>query len=48
MDVSQALKIPGVVEVITAADIPGKNVRGEHNYIEELLAESEVSLCMQK
>lgn len=43
IDVSQALQIPGVVEVITAADIPGKKVRCQYNYVEELLAESEVS-----
>lgn len=43
VDVSRALQISGVVEVIQAADIPGKKVRSQFNYVEELLAESEVS-----
>lgn len=49
VDISQALQIPGVVEVIMASDIPGKKVRSQSNYIEELLAESEVSFtCTSK
>lgn len=39
---SEALRLPGVVDVITAEDIPGKKVRSMFGYHEELLAESEV------
>lgn len=48
VDFSQALQIPGVVEVITVSDIPGKKVRSEYGYDEELLAESEVGFPMRK
>ncbi|XP_044044537.1 aldehyde oxidase 6 isoform X2 [Siniperca chuatsi] len=47
MDVSEALRLPGVVDVITAKDIPGKKVRTMFGYHEELLAESEVSCVGQ-
>ncbi|XP_030265629.1 aldehyde oxidase 1-like isoform X2 [Sparus aurata] len=47
LDVSEALRLPGVVDVITAKDIPGKNVRTEFGYDEELLAESQVSCVGQ-
>lgn len=39
---SEALQLPGVVDVITTKDIPGKKVRTFCGYNEELLAESEV------
>ena len=39
---SEALKLPGVVDVITAKDIPGMKTRPMFGYHEELLAESEV------
>ena len=39
---SEALQLPGVVDVITVKDIPGKKVREMCGYEEELLAESEV------
>lgn len=39
---SEALQLPGVVDVITTKDIPGKKVRTSCGYNEELLAESEV------
>lgn len=42
LDVSAALQLPGVVDVITAKDIPGKKVRTMSGYHEELLAEAEV------
>lgn len=42
MDVSEALKLPGVVDVVTAKDIPGKKSREMFGYGEELLAQSEV------
>lgn len=42
LDVSEALRLPGVVDVITAKDIPGKKVRTMFGYDEELLAETEV------
>lgn len=46
VDVSEALRIPGVVDVITAADIPGTKAREILGYKEELFAESEVHfLC---
>ncbi|XP_075904659.1 aldehyde oxidase 6 isoform X2 [Nelusetta ayraudi] len=47
VDFSQALQIPGVVDVITVADIPGKKVRSQFGYDEELLAENEVSCVGQ-
>lgn len=47
MDVSTALQLPGVVDVITAKDIPGKKVRLMFGYEEELLAQTEVdSVCV--
>lgn len=46
VDVSEALRLPGVVDVITAKDIPGNKVREMSGYTEELLADTEVfSLC---
>lgn len=39
---SEALQLPGVVDVITSKDIPGKKVRSMFGYHEELLAESKV------
>lgn len=42
MDVSEALRLPGVVDVITAADIPGQKVRKLFAYKEELLAQTQV------
>lgn len=42
MDVSEALQLPGVVDVITAADIPGQKVRKLFAYKEELLAQTQV------
>ena len=39
---SEALQLPGVVDVITAKDIPGKKVRAGFGYEEELLAQTEV------
>lgn len=42
LDASEALQVPGVVDVITAKDIPGKKVRSMFGYHEELLAQSEV------
>ncbi|XP_034534031.1 aldehyde oxidase 6 isoform X2 [Notolabrus celidotus] len=47
LDVSEALKLPGVVDVITAKDIPGKRVRSSFGYDEEVLAQSEVSCVGQ-
>ncbi|GAA6224228.1 aldehyde oxidase [Lates japonicus] len=47
LDVSEALQLPGVVDVITAKDIPGKKVRSMFGYHEELLAESKVSCIGQ-
>ncbi|XP_045916381.1 aldehyde oxidase 6 isoform X2 [Micropterus dolomieu] len=47
LDMSEALQLPGVVDVITAKDIPGKKVRKMFGYPEELLAESEVSCVGQ-
>lgn len=40
---SEALQLPGVVDIITAADIPGKKVQTSCGYDEELLAESQVA-----
>lgn len=48
VDFSQALQISGVVDVITVADIPGKKVRSQFGYDEELLAENEVGFPMHK
>lgn len=42
LDVSEALKLPGVVDVITAKDIPGKKAHSMFGYEEELLAMKEV------
>ncbi|XP_076580189.1 aldehyde oxidase 6 [Chaetodon auriga] len=47
LDASEALRLPGVVDVITAKDIPGKKIRTMFGYDEELLAESEVSCIGQ-
>ncbi|XP_068446552.1 aldehyde oxidase 1-like [Clinocottus analis] len=47
LDVSEALRLPGVVDVITAKDIPGKKVRALFGYEEELLAQTEVSCVGQ-
>ncbi|XP_039998462.1 aldehyde oxidase 6 isoform X2 [Xiphias gladius] len=47
LDVSEALQLPGVVDVIAAKDIPGKKVRAMFGYDEELLAETEVSCIGQ-
>ncbi|XP_056303800.1 aldehyde oxidase 6 [Danio aesculapii] len=47
IDFSEALKLPGVVDVITAKDIPGKKFRTFTGYDEELLAEDEVSCVGQ-
>ncbi|XP_058474041.1 aldehyde oxidase 6 isoform X1 [Solea solea] len=47
LDVSEALQVPGVVDVVTAGDIPGKKVRTHDGYDEELLAEKEVSCVGQ-
>ncbi|XP_072304267.1 aldehyde oxidase 6 [Eucyclogobius newberryi] len=45
LDVSAALLVPGVVDVITAQDIPGKKVRSDFGYDEDLLAQTQV-LCI--
>lgn len=48
MDVSEALRLPGVADVITAADIPGQKVRMLFGYEEELLASRQVeSECVR-
>ncbi|XP_041638215.1 aldehyde oxidase 6 [Cheilinus undulatus] len=47
IDVSGALRLPGVVDVITAKDIPGPKVREMFGYDEDLLAQSEVSCIGQ-
>uniref|UniRef100_A0A8D3D478 Xanthine dehydrogenase/oxidase n=1 Tax=Scophthalmus maximus TaxID=52904 RepID=A0A8D3D478_SCOMX len=47
LDASEALRIPGVVDVITAKDIPGTKVLTMFGYDEELLAEKEVSCVGQ-
>lgn len=39
---SEALRLPGVVDIIRAEDIPGMKVQKMFGYSEELLAESEV------
>lgn len=40
---SDALRLPGVVDVITANDIPGKKARFMFGYEQELFAEDKVS-----
>ncbi|CAL1597686.1 unnamed protein product [Knipowitschia caucasica] len=45
LDVSAALQMPGVVDVITAEDIPGKKVRTDFGYDEDILAQNQV-LCV--
>ncbi|KAJ0062408.1 hypothetical protein NL108_010998, partial [Boleophthalmus pectinirostris] len=45
LDVSAALQVPGVVDVITAEDIPGQKARMDFGYNEDLLAQTEV-LCV--
>ncbi|CAL8288484.1 unnamed protein product [Lota lota] len=47
VDVSAALLVPGVVDVVTCRDIPGKKVRSFLGYEEELLADKEVSCVGQ-
>uniref|UniRef100_UPI0037E97E2D aldehyde oxidase 6 n=1 Tax=Semicossyphus pulcher TaxID=241346 RepID=UPI0037E97E2D len=47
LDVSEALRLPGVVDVITSKDIPGKKVQTMFGYPDELLAQSEVSCIGQ-
>uniref|UniRef100_A0A671SPA3 Aldehyde oxidase 6 n=1 Tax=Sinocyclocheilus anshuiensis TaxID=1608454 RepID=A0A671SPA3_9TELE len=47
IDFSEALKLPGVVDMITAKDIPGKRFRTFIGYDEELLAEDEVTCVGQ-
>ncbi|XP_041834664.1 LOW QUALITY PROTEIN: aldehyde oxidase 1-like [Melanotaenia boesemani] len=42
LDVSAAMQLPGVVDVITAKDIPGKKERAMFGYSEELLAENKI------
>lgn len=51
VDVSAALLVPGVVDVVTCKDIPGKKFRDFLGYEEELLADKEVlpislSVCL--
>uniref|UniRef100_A0A665VNZ2 FAD-binding PCMH-type domain-containing protein n=1 Tax=Echeneis naucrates TaxID=173247 RepID=A0A665VNZ2_ECHNA len=46
LDVSEALQLPGVADVITARDIPGKKGRSLQGSDEELLAETEVVSCI--
>ncbi|XP_049426123.1 aldehyde oxidase 6 [Epinephelus fuscoguttatus] len=48
LDVSEALQVPGVVDVIRAKDIPGQKVRKMFGYDEELFAETEVSCVGQR
>ncbi|KAM9767058.1 aldehyde oxidase 1-like isoform 2-T2 [Menidia menidia] len=50
LDAGPALQLPGVVDVLTAADVPGKNVHemyGDYGYSEELFADSEVACVGQ-
>ncbi|XP_076865614.1 aldehyde oxidase 6 isoform X2 [Brachyhypopomus gauderio] len=47
IDVSRALDMPGVVDVITAKDIPGQKFRSFTGTEEELLAEHEVTCVGQ-
>lgn len=39
---SEALQLPGVVDVITEKDIPGQKIRRMFGYDEALLADGEV------
>ncbi|KAG9329842.1 hypothetical protein JZ751_028951 [Albula glossodonta] len=48
LDMSKALEQPGVVEVITAKDIPGKKFRTFSGVDEDLLAENEVTCVGQQ
>lgn len=41
---SDALLLPGVVDVITAKDIPGKKTRMLSGYDEEILAQTQVKI----
>jgi xanthine dehydrogenase large subunit len=45
LDISQAIKMPGVVRIFTAADIPGHNQIGGIIPDEELLASTHVHFC---
>ncbi|KAM6945841.1 aldehyde oxidase 1-like [Aplochiton taeniatus] len=47
LDTSEALRLQGVLDVITHSDIPGRKVRTWSGYHEELLAEKEVSCVGQ-
>ncbi|CAL8407132.1 unnamed protein product [Arctogadus glacialis] len=47
VDVSAALRLPGVLDVVTHADIPGLKARSFMGYEEELLADKEVSCVGQ-
>ncbi|XP_034035004.1 aldehyde oxidase 6 isoform X3 [Thalassophryne amazonica] len=47
LDVSAALQVSGVVDIVTATDIPGTKVQRMFNYDEELLADTEVSCVGQ-
>ncbi|XP_061631491.1 aldehyde oxidase 6 isoform X1 [Phyllopteryx taeniolatus] len=47
VDVSNALLLPGVVDIITAKDIPGKKTHVISGYEEEVLAETQVSCIGQ-
>uniref|UniRef100_A0A8C5B2B2 Aldehyde oxidase 6 n=1 Tax=Gadus morhua TaxID=8049 RepID=A0A8C5B2B2_GADMO len=47
VDVSAALRLPGVLDVVTHADIPGHKARSFMGYEEELLADKEVSCVGQ-
>ncbi|KAM9820262.1 aldehyde oxidase 6 [Neosynchiropus ocellatus] len=47
LEVSDALQLPGVLDVITSKDIPGKKVRSLCGYDEELLASDQVSCVGQ-
>ncbi|XP_028836071.1 aldehyde oxidase 6 isoform X1 [Denticeps clupeoides] len=47
IDTTEALKVPGVVDVITAKDIPGKKFRTFTGITEELLAVNEVTCVGQ-
>ncbi|XP_054638746.1 aldehyde oxidase 6 isoform X2 [Dunckerocampus dactyliophorus] len=47
VDVSSALRLPGVVDVITAKDIPGKKTRSFDGYDEDVLAQTQVTCIGQ-
>ncbi|XP_065100704.1 aldehyde oxidase 3-like [Paramisgurnus dabryanus] len=47
IDFSETLKLPGVVDVVIADDIPGKKFRNIVGFDEELLAKSEVTCVGQ-